>query len=42
MDVADIVVGPSPGSGELDGQLGFWLDHLLNAKGFDRKAMQVV
>ena len=42
MDLADIVVCPSLGSGERDGHLGCWLDHLLNAKGFDRKAMRVI
>jgi hypothetical protein len=42
MDLADIVVCPSLGRGELDGHLGFWLDHLLNAKGFDLKAMRVI
>src|SRR5262245_12495263 len=42
MDLADIVVCPRLGSGELGGQLGFWLDHLRNAKGFDRKAMRVI
>jgi len=42
MELADIVVGPSLGSGELDGHLGFWLDHLLNVKGFDLKAMRVI
>jgi hypothetical protein len=42
MDLADIVVCPSLRRGELDGHLGFWLDHLLNAKGFDLKAMWVI
>jgi hypothetical protein len=42
MDVAAIGVCPSLGSGELDGHLGCWLDHLLNAKGFDLKAMRVM
>ncbi len=42
MHLADIAVCPGLGGGELDGHLGFRLDHLFNPKGFDLKAMRVI
>ena len=42
MHLADITVYPGLGGSELDGHLGFGLDHLFNPKGFDFKAMRVI
>ncbi len=42
MHLADVIVCPGLGGGELDGHLGFGLDHLFNPKGFDLKAMRLI